>query len=605
MVGDSALKTIPRGGDKLPIEYKQTMPKDAYAVWNKLNKSIIGTTTGETLDCSACGECTSVCPVGALVGTDFKYTSNAWELEKIPSTCSHCSAGCQIYYEVKHSNISNSDKKIYRVTNEFHYQTICGAGRYGYDFENRNFGKDEVAFKKAVKSLKGAKYLIFDSQITNEEAYILQKLKEKLKFKLINEDARTYGEFLKNYSLVAGKSLYSGDLQRVRESNFIIVVGTAIKHDNPNSRYALNNALKINKGAGIYFHPIEDPIINGLSKNLEFVKYKPLEEGKILYFILKQFGKNLPEELQTYIDSLKLSETIPAIDFEKLLKRKDKFALIVGEDLYQHSQSKELAQIVGLIDKYTDFSVTIIPPKANSIGVSLICNLDEPINLNGKGVGYNVKSNFTISALGDGDFNVPALNQQEGTFVNIDKRVIPLNVALPFNGYTLNDLANVILDTDVKNSIDYTSNIFNKIAFDNLKNYFGNDKKDYRGYLLNIDEVKSQDIYPKIVYKNMVGDIIYRANPVLQFNHFTNKTHQLKGHGGLYFSQTFATLKGVKEGDKVKIITKDNKHNLIVSVHIDNKIDGEISYLSTFDKTIDSNRIFNGYRFQEVKIEKV
>ena len=38
-------------------------------------------------------------------------------------------------------------------------------------------------------------------------------------------------------------------------------------------------------------------------------------------------------------------------------------------------------------------------------------------------VGYNEKADFQISALGDGALDMPALNQQEGTFVNIDKRV--------------------------------------------------------------------------------------------------------------------------------------------------------------------------------------
>jgi len=31
MIGDAAIKTGPRGGDKLDKDYKNSMPKDAYA----------------------------------------------------------------------------------------------------------------------------------------------------------------------------------------------------------------------------------------------------------------------------------------------------------------------------------------------------------------------------------------------------------------------------------------------------------------------------------------------------------------------------------------------------------------------------------------------
>ncbi len=39
------------------------------------------------------GEAAAVCPVGALVDRHFKYSANAWELKKIPSSCPHCEAG--------------------------------------------------------------------------------------------------------------------------------------------------------------------------------------------------------------------------------------------------------------------------------------------------------------------------------------------------------------------------------------------------------------------------------------------------------------------------------------------------------------------------------
>ena len=62
--------------------------------------------------CEQCGDCISVCPVGALVSNEFKYSANAWESNKIPASCAHCSSSCSLYYNVKGETIT-------RVTNDF------------------------------------------------------------------------------------------------------------------------------------------------------------------------------------------------------------------------------------------------------------------------------------------------------------------------------------------------------------------------------------------------------------------------------------------------------------------------------------------------------
>jgi len=80
------------------------------------------------------GEAAAVCPVGALVDTHFKYSANAWELSKIPSSCPHCGGGHDITYEVKKG-------KVYRVSNEAEFSTMCSASRYAFDFANEGVTK--------------------------------------------------------------------------------------------------------------------------------------------------------------------------------------------------------------------------------------------------------------------------------------------------------------------------------------------------------------------------------------------------------------------------------------------------------------------------------
>ena len=45
------------------------------------------------------------------------------------------------------------EKKVYRVTNEFHFQELCGAARFCFDYENKDAIKDNIAFNKALLKL--------------------------------------------------------------------------------------------------------------------------------------------------------------------------------------------------------------------------------------------------------------------------------------------------------------------------------------------------------------------------------------------------------------------------------------------------------------------
>ena len=666
MVGSNALSTVKRPSDAIEKTFKSEMPKDAYAMWNKLNKSLIGYDADA---CTDCGECISVCPVGALVSHDFQYTSNSWELKKIPAANSHSSDCAFIYYEIKQDSIDNhKTKRIYRVTNEPHYSTLNGAGRFAYDFDNKVQIKDTTAFINAIESFKKAKNIKFNSFITNEEALLLQKIADKTGANLVNEDARLYQEFLMNYSCTAGTSLYSSTLTAVHDSNFVISVGSYLKSDLPNARYALNNSVIMNKGASLYFHPIADPVMEKIGKKgktTDFIYHDALAQESILYFILYKFGKDLPETVKTYLTSLTemrtktISETIKEKvveivkdeetgeekevskmvpkkvskeveyeyislleDFNKdenfidlidtMLAKKDTYSLIVGEDLITHPNADNLAKLCGLISRCTDFDVVIIPTSTNTLGVSQICTLS--CEQEGFTVGYNEKADFELSALGDGDLDTPALNQQEGTFTNIDKKIIPTNAAVAFKGYALNNIANMILDVDVEYTIDYTSELpvekgYQALDFDSLPNMFGNDRVEYRGYDLSSSDVEFNDDVKEISLKKLELNeneiVIYKANPINQFNEFTAISHEFKDNlqSGIFFSTTMFEKLELEDGSIVKVSA--NNQTLELEAFIDIQIEGEIAYVSTFEKNSASKALFDTFRYNTAVVEKV
>jgi len=660
MVGDAAITTGPRGGEKLSKELKESVPKDAYAMWNKLQKSVIVPSNGtDQTNCSDCGECIAVCPVGALVSRDFQYTSNAWDLKRIPAVSAHSSDGFQIYYEVKPTSIADRTPKIYRVTNEWNYMSLDGAARFAYDFENAGVQKDPAAFSKAVEALKKAETIRFNSVITNEEALMLQTLKEKLGLKLYNPEVRAYQKFLSAYTDASGSSLYSGDNGRImKESDFVISVGTHLRNDAPGSRHAFNNVQKMNKGAGLYFHPIGDTLIPTFGKTVSTFAHKAGFEEAVLYLILDLFADKaaLPEEVRQYIEDFHTTEkktiqekvmvdvTETVVDeetgeskevtkkvsqmqekeievtrnglvellgkasdafeaeFTKMIKKKESFALMVGEDLYYHENAENLARLVALAEKVCSLQVILIPSKANALGVAQICDLDDTAT--GYTVGYNENGDFRLSALGDGDLDMPALNQQEGTFTALDKRVVPTNAALEYHGYELNDLLKALTDAP-QETIDWTAKLpkakgYQAIAFDDLSNSYGNDGSDNRGYLLKVrtQERALPEVEMPSSYSTLEGEVVCRCNPGRQFSDFTDKAHQIFEPFALYASPT----KAAQLDERVEVVF--GEHTLTLDVVVDQKMEGDIMLIPDFRSREDVYGLFGDNRYHTVTIRK-
>ncbi|MEA3227657.1 MAG: 2Fe-2S iron-sulfur cluster-binding protein [Campylobacterota bacterium] len=554
-------------------------------------------------NCIECGECISVCPVGAMASTDFKYATNAWELKKVPSSCSHCASACSLYYESKHIGIdSNADQsKIYRVTNEADFNSLCGAGRFGYDFENLVVKKDEVAFNNAVEKFRSAKNVLFTSTITNEETYLLNLLKKKFGFNLVNDEARKFQSFMKSFASTANESLYNATLDDIATSDFIVSVGVSISSDNPMVRFAMSKAVNHKRAYIATIHPIKDAdISNIITQN---IKNEVGSEEAALAMIADAFVSDKSSQKE-FFDGLDLGylsgESNISQEEIALLhhfsKRKRAKTLIIGEDIINHPSAKNIAKIAGLLQKSGAFKVLVSPPVTNSLGVTLISELDELQE--GATVGYNIKGDFTLSSKGDGDLDMPSLNQQEGTFVNIDKDLVVLNAGAPYLGYELNDIVNA-LGIRSDETIDHTEELgFKSVAFDNLLDCVDNDGTAVRGYkmdsIINDEVVKIDEVAELGEYN---GSVIYSCNPINQFNKYTKDCKQIEEKLDLIGSAQFATASKIKSGDMVKFVI--NGIEYVRHFKVDRKMTGTIAYNPNFDADTKSTE----YRYNQVKIE--
>jgi len=107
VVGDVALGTAERGLDS-----------EITGVGNSLK------------DCSHCGNCIEVCPVGALMSVPYRYKARPWDLVKTETICGMCGTGCSMSVEF-------SESRFKRVKSDpetgLNGELLCAKGRFGFD----------------------------------------------------------------------------------------------------------------------------------------------------------------------------------------------------------------------------------------------------------------------------------------------------------------------------------------------------------------------------------------------------------------------------------------------------------------------------------------
>ncbi|HIQ27431.1 MAG TPA: ferredoxin, partial [Sulfurovum sp.] len=261
------------------------------------------------------------------------------------------------------------------------------------------------------------------------------------------------------------------------------------------------------------------------------------------------------------------------------------------------------AKLVALIEATCNIDVVMTPPKSNALGVALICDLDDAAS--GYTVGYNENGDFKLSALGTGDIDMPAMNQQEGTLTNIGKRVLPTNAAVEYEGYELNDIMKVLVDAP-ELTIDWTAMLpvdkgFKKVDFDSLPNSFTNEGIDNRGYILDTNNCDAELPEVDKFDENTVleGDIAYRCNPARQFNDFTDKSHEIFEAFGLYASKE----KAESLGEKAEVVFENG--SIVLDVIADEKMTGDIVKISDFRAAQGVYDLFGDRRYTNVTLRKV
>jgi predicted molibdopterin-dependent oxidoreductase YjgC len=144
--------------------------------------------------CIFCGACAIVCPTGALMKADVTF--GRIPEYGVPTTCAHCGVGCGQFLNVKGGRLISASPDLDDAASSGY---LCVRGQFGYDYVNHRdrlkaplirIGdeQEETTWDDALDSTADqlarivrehgpdSVGVIGSGKLTNEEAYLLQKL---------------------------------------------------------------------------------------------------------------------------------------------------------------------------------------------------------------------------------------------------------------------------------------------------------------------------------------------------------------------------------------------------------------------------------------------
>ena len=170
---------------------------DALGIINRGSFNTLTAYPGKAFDNNYTLNTVDICPVGALTSKDFRFQMRVWFLKETKSVCTSCATGCNIL-------IGSREKKIYRYTprenDAVNGPWMCDYGRLNYKWIGREDRLTKVQSPKSKvqgqpaswssalteiaellkKTPAGSVAIIASARQTNEELWLISKLKAKL-----------------------------------------------------------------------------------------------------------------------------------------------------------------------------------------------------------------------------------------------------------------------------------------------------------------------------------------------------------------------------------------------------------------------------------------
>lgn len=250
--------------------------------------------SSESFNCEYCGNCLTVCPVGAILSRLYIHSYRPWQVdEEVETICSYCGVGCSLVVQIRDDSIKRVIPKIGLGLNK---GLLCAMGRFGYEYigdagrlshpliridgELQQTSWSE-AFKfiaeklNEIRKASGGTSIagIASPRCSNEDNYVFQKfIRMACGSNNIDSISRTgYAAAQKYFEELLGQGITANLISGLENSEVIVVMGSDPTVVNPILGLSIREAAR--RGAKV--------VVFGNAKGLD--KYKTLQITPSVY----------------------------------------------------------------------------------------------------------------------------------------------------------------------------------------------------------------------------------------------------------------------------------------------------------------------------------
>lgn len=248
---------------------------------NRGMHSEVSTDFGRPLDCEFCGQCASICPVGAIRSKWLVGTGRPFEMKDIDTTCAFCSLGCTL-------TLGRKDNKIVYVTSPAHSPNegnLCVKGRYGWPYIysqerlvkpliRKDGALQEVAWNEAlsfvaenlkkIKAASGGASLaaLGSERLTNEEAYVFNRFVRTVMETphIDHAGGYAYRALIDGLGKALGYPASTNSIREIRDAKVILLLGSDLTETHPVAKNEVISATARNRARAIVVDSIRTKI---------------------------------------------------------------------------------------------------------------------------------------------------------------------------------------------------------------------------------------------------------------------------------------------------------------------------------------------------------